>query len=264
MVARPEASYQGYLIGTSAAGAAVRGGASARCLHDLSPPSASIARPADLEWKCAPRARSNYTATSHLHKETKMSAMNATQTQQIVNGVNVDRLMETVGAVKASPELGMFHFRAQNRWIDGGHNRTVIRDFYGAGREDTSRDTPFVLEVDEPPVLLGENHGVNPVEYVLTALAGCLTTSLVYHAAARGIRIDEVESSLEGDLDLQGFLGISDEVRNGYQDVRVTFRIKADAPRETLEELCRVAQRRSPVFDIVSHPVPVTVRLADA
>jgi uncharacterized OsmC-like protein len=110
-------------------------------------------------------------------------------------------------------------------------------------------------------VLLGEDHGPNPVEYVLHALAGCLTTSLVYHAAAQGIRIDEVESTYEGDIDLHGFLGLSDEVRNGYQNIRVTFKIKADAPPEKLEELLLLAQKRSPVFDTVSNPVSVTVSL---
>jgi uncharacterized OsmC-like protein len=185
------------------------------------------------------------------------------QVQQTVNGVSVDQLMETIRLIQQTPGIAKFEFRAENRWIAGGHNRTTVSDFYGAGGEDTSRERPFVLDADEPPVLLGENHGANPVEYVLTALAGCLTTSLVYHAAARGIAIDKVESRLEGDLDLHGFLGLSDTVRNGFQNIRVTFRIEADAPRATLEELCRVAQQRSPVFDIVSHPVPVTVSLAN-
>jgi uncharacterized OsmC-like protein len=113
-------------------------------------------------------------------------------------------------------------------------------------------------------VLLGTDRGANPVEYVLTALAGCLTTSLVYHAAARGIAVEEVESHLEGDLDLRGFLGLSEEVRNGYENIRVTFKIKADATEEQLRELVQLAQNRSPVFDIISHPVPVSVELRKA
>lgn len=183
------------------------------------------------------------------------------QQANFVNGVNVDRLVETVEAVENTLSLAKFQFRAQNRWIRGGHNRTTVKDFYGAGQEDTSRKQAFVFDKDEPDVLLGEDKGANPVEYVLAALAGCLTTSLVYHAAAQGIRIDEVESRYEGDLDLRGFLGLDEKVRNGYQNLRVTFRVKGDAPQEKLEELVQLAQRRSPVFDIVSHPVPVSVQV---
>ena len=178
-----------------------------------------------------------------------------------LNGVNVEELFKTVDAVKKTAAIAKFRFRADNTWIEGGHNRTSIRNFYGAGVEDTSRKTPFILDADEPKVLLGTDRGANPVEYVLTALAGCLTTSLVYHAAARGITVEEVESHLEGDLDLRGFLGISEEVRNGYENIRVTFKIKADATEEQLRELVQLAQKRSPVFDIVSHPVPVSVEL---
>lgn len=178
-----------------------------------------------------------------------------------VNGVNVEELFKTVDAVKKTASIAKFRFRADNAWINGGHNRTSIRNFYGAGAEDTSRKTPFILDADEPKVLLGTDRGPNPVEYVLTALAGCLTSSLVYHAAACGIAIEEVESHLEGDLDLRGFLGISEDVRNGYENIRVTFKIKADATEEQLKELVQLAQKRSPVFDIVSHPVPVSVEL---
>jgi uncharacterized OsmC-like protein len=181
--------------------------------------------------------------------------------QKIINGVNVDQLSGTVDIIKEKPGIAKFNFRAQNKWLDGGLNRTTVKDFYGAGQEDTSRTKPFVYDADEPSVLLGEDRGANPVEYVLTALAGCLTTSLVFHAAAQGIKLDEVESKLEGDLDLRGFLGLSDKVRNGYENVRVTFKIKGDAPEEKLEELVKLAQKRSPVFDIVSHPVPVSVQL---
>lgn len=180
---------------------------------------------------------------------------------KIINGVKVDQLFETINAIGKNPDLAHFKFRASNKWINGGHNRTTIRDFYGACQEDTSRAQAFVLDNDEPAVLLGEDNGANPVEFVLHALAGCLTTSLVYHAAARGIRIEEVESKFEGDLDLRGFLGLSDQVRNGYENIRVTFRIKADAPEETLQELCELAQQRSPVFDTLTRPVPVSVKL---
>src|SRR5689334_3314551 len=158
--------------------------------------------------------------------------------QKMMNGVNLDQMFGTIAAIQETPGLAKFNFRATNRWINGGHNRTTIKDFYGAGREDTSRAQPFVMDNDEPAVLLGEDNGANPVEVVFHALAGCLTTSLVYHAAAQGIQIEEVESRFEGDLDLQGFLGLSDKVRNGYESIRVTLKIKGDAPPEKLEELC--------------------------
>jgi uncharacterized OsmC-like protein len=181
--------------------------------------------------------------------------------QKIINGVNVDQLVGTVKVIKEKPGIAKFKFRAVNGWIDGGHNRTTIKDFYGAGQEDTSRTRSHVFDADEPQVLLGEDHGANPVEFVLTALASCLTTSLVYHAAAQGIKLTQVESTLEGDLDLHGFLGLSDKVRNGYESVRVKFKVKGDAPEEKLEELVQLAQKRSPVFDIVTNPVPVSVEV---
>jgi len=175
----------------------------------------------------------------------------------VINGVDVDRLGATIQAVQQNTSLATFRFRAKNRWIDGGHNRSTIQSFYGAGKEDMVRTQPFVLDADEPPVLLGKDQGANPVEYVLHALAACLTTSLVYHAAARGIHIESVESTLEGDLDLQGFLGLSDEVRRGYKEIRVHFTIETDAPAEQLKELAKF----SPVHDIVSNPVPVSIQI---
>lgn len=176
------------------------------------------------------------------------------------NGVDVARLRETMGRIAERPELATFRFRTENRWVRGGHNRSEIRGFYGAGAEDETRREPFVLDNDEPDVLLGTDVGPNPVEYVLHALAGCLTTSLVYHAAARGIRVDEVRSSFEGDLDLRGFLGMPGATRNGYERIRVTLRAKGDATDEQIQELCRVAEARSPVYDIVTRGVPVEVR----
>jgi uncharacterized OsmC-like protein len=187
---------------------------------------------------------------------------NQQQKQQIVNGVNVSKLFETVGVIKEKPEIAKFNFKAKCKWINGGHNRTTINEFYGAC-QNFQRSQPFVFEKDEPPVLLGEDHGANPVEYVLAALDGCLTTSLIYHAAAQGIKIDEVETSFSGDLNLHGFLGLDENTRNGYEKIKVVFKIKADAPKEKLQELVQLAQKRSPVFDIVSHPTPVEVSLED-
>ena len=181
-------------------------------------------------------------------------------TEKIVNGVNVDNLFKTVVAVKGNPTIAKFNFRAKNKWINGGNNKTTINEFYGACQTH-SRSKPFEYVKDEPPVLLGNDQGANPVEYALAALAGCLTTSLIYHAAAQGVKIDEVESTLRGDLDLQGFLGMSENIRNGYAKIDVSFRIKADAPEEKLKELVELAQKRSPVFDMISNPTPVNVHL---
>jgi uncharacterized OsmC-like protein len=181
--------------------------------------------------------------------------------QQTVNGVNVDELFATVDAIKADGEIAKFNFRARNKWVNGGNNQTTVNDYYGAC-QNFSRSEPFVFQKDEPPILLGTDMGANPVEYALAALAGCLTTSLVYHAAAQGIKLDEVESTYEGDLDLHGFLGMDDSVRNGYENIRITFRVKGDAPEEKLRELVELAQKRSPVFDIVTNKVPVSVKYA--
>jgi uncharacterized OsmC-like protein len=175
----------------------------------------------------------------------------------VINGVDVDRLGATIQAIQQNKSLAAFQFRADNRWVDGGHNRSTIQSFYGAGQEDTIRTKPFVLDADEPTVLLGKDQGANPVEYVLHALAACITTSLVYHAAARGIHIESVESTLEGDLDLQGFLGISNQVRKGYKAIRASMTVKSNATPEQLKELATF----SPVYDIVSNPVPVSIEI---
>ena len=184
------------------------------------------------------------------------------QKEQIVNGVNVSKLFETVGVIKEKPEIAKFNFKAKGKWINGGHNTTTINELYGAC-QTFKRSQPFVFEKDEPPGPLGEDHGANPVEYVFAALDGCLITSLIYHAAAQGIKIDEVETSFSGDLNLHGFLGLDENIRNGYEKIKVTFKIKADASKEKLHELVQLAQKRSPVFDIVSHPTPVEVSLED-
>jgi uncharacterized OsmC-like protein len=182
----------------------------------------------------------------------------AMQTEKIVNGVNVTELFKTIDAVNENSEIADFNFHAKNTWVNGGVNRTVVNEYEGACQEFT-RDTPFVFQKDEPPVLLGTDTGANPVEYVLAALAGCLTTSLVYHAAAQGIRIDEVESTYSGNLDLRGFLGLDENVRNGYKDIKISFKVKGDAPEEKLRELVELAQKRSPVFDVVTNGVAVRV-----
>lgn len=182
------------------------------------------------------------------------------QATRTLNGVNVTQLVDTIDAIKDQPDLARFRFRAKNAWQEGGHSRTRIQGFYGAGQEDESRAEPFVLEGDEPPVLLGGNHGPNAVEAVLHAIASCLAVGFVYNAAAQGIEVRSLELDLEGELDLHGFLGLSTDVRPGYEGVRVTYRVDCDAPPEKVDELCAYVQRTSPVLDIVRNPVPVTVQ----
>jgi len=177
------------------------------------------------------------------------------QVQVQLNGVNLSQMERAVKALTEKPSLGQFQFRLVNRWINGAHNRSTVKGFYGAGQEDTIRTEPFVLEADEPLLLLGQDHGANPAEHVLHALAASLTTALVYHAAARGITIEAVESRLEGEIDIQGFLGLPDQVRKGYQNIRVDFKVKTDAPAAAIRELCQF----SPVYDIISNPVPVSI-----
>jgi uncharacterized OsmC-like protein len=187
--------------------------------------------------------------------------MMTTQTPTQINGVNVNQLVATVNAIKQNPDLARFQFRAHNEWIGGGHSRTSIQGFYGAGQEDTSRSHPIMIEGDEPPVLLGGNAGANAVEAVLHAMASCLAVGFIYNAAAQGINIESLSFDLEGDLDLRAFLGLSEEVRPGYEGIRLIYRVNSDAPREKLEELCEYVQKTSPVLDIVRNPVPVTVLL---
>jgi len=180
--------------------------------------------------------------------------------QVTVNGVAVDDLSQTVGAIKATPSIAKFNFRVRNQWLDAARNRSTVDDFYGAGQEQL-RTAPILLDADEPPVLLGTDSAANPVEYLLHALAACMTTSMVYHAAARGFHIDEIESSLEGDIDLNGFLELDKNVRNGFQGIRVAFKIKADVSDEQLQQIGQLAPGRSPVFDSLTNGVPVSVTI---
>jgi uncharacterized OsmC-like protein len=185
------------------------------------------------------------------------------RTATLINDVNVDQLVETINAIKDNPELARFQFRAHNEWLGGGRSRTSMKSFYGAGQEDTSRTQTFHLEGDEPPVLLGENAGPNAVEAVLHALASCLAVGVAYNAAAQGINIEKLSFHMEGDLDLHAFLGISDETRPGYENIRLTYRVKSDAPKEKIEELCRYVQKTSPVLDILRNSTPVEISLEE-
>jgi uncharacterized OsmC-like protein len=176
------------------------------------------------------------------------------------NGVSVSGLFETIAAVKDNRELAKFRFRANNRWIDGGHSRSTIQGFFGCGQENMGRAEPFIIDADEPPIMHGRDSGANPVEILLHALIACLTTTMIYHASARGIEIETVESSIEGDLDLRGFLDLSDEVRKGYQDIRIRMRVTSDADPDLLRELALF----SPVHDVVAKSVPVEVMVVTA
>lgn len=188
--------------------------------------------------------------------------METSTMQDRVNGVDRKRLFDTIEAVRQDPGLAAFEFRLKNEWVDGGLNVSTVSDFHGT-RQEIKHRTPFVLRNDEPEVLLSGDEGPNPVENLLHALAGCLTTAIVYHAAARGKKIDAVRTRFEGDLDLRGFLGLSEEVRNGYQAIRVVFEIDGDMSPEEKRELMAMGPRFSPVFDVVSNGVPVSCSLAE-
>lgn len=179
------------------------------------------------------------------------------QTINVINGINMDVLQETVGAIQQDPELGKSKFRARNKWISGNHNRTTITGFYGA-RQEQQHKQPFELHADEPALLAGQDQGANPVEHLLNALAACMTTGMVAHAAVRGIHIEELESELEGDIDLNGFLGLDESVPKGYTNIRVKFKVKADV--NNLERLKRLTEY-SPVYNTVLHGAKVDVQV---
>ncbi len=172
----------------------------------------------------------------------------------VQNGVNLTDLGKIIEAIQKDPEVGEFKFRAQNQWIEGGQNQTVLKNYYGACQERT-RSTPFVHAADEPPTLLGKDGAANPVEYLLSALASCLTTSLAYQAAMNGVEVESIKSEYEGDLDVKGFLKLDPKARNGYREIRVKFRVKSDASVKQLEEFAK----KSPVFDVVTNPTPVKI-----
>ncbi len=189
--------------------------------------------------------------------------MNTQDTITTVNGIDAEALGAMIENVREQPALAQCRFRANNTWISGAHNRTSVQGFYASGGEDQSREQPFILDSDEPPLLLGENRGANAVEIALTALAACMTGTLVYYGAAMGIELEEVSAELEGDLDQRGLFDIEETTRNGFQHVRVDYRIKSPEPRERILELLGVAQKFSPVYDIMTNPVPVSLSLID-
>jgi uncharacterized OsmC-like protein len=175
-----------------------------------------------------------------------------------LNGIDLPRLQETISLIQSQPAAAQFRFQFTNRWLDGPRTRSTVRSFFGAGHAH-QHATPIDLSTDEPTVLLGSDRNANPGEYLMHALVACVTSAIVYHAAARGIAIEAIESTIEGDVDLRGFLGLDASVRNGFQQIRMKLRIKADVAESQLQELCDLGPKFSPVFDSVTNGVPVHV-----
>ncbi len=182
----------------------------------------------------------------------------ATATRGPLNGVDTPTLFATIDAVRAQRELAKFRFRATNRWQTGTHSKSSVTSFYGAGG-DHEHAREFTIDADHPAVLVGADNGPLPVELVLVGLASCLTGGIGNIAAARGVKLESVESVIEGEMDLQGILGLSDEVRNGYEKIRIDFTVKGDAPESKLREIVMQSRARSAVFDIITNQVPVDI-----
>ena len=177
------------------------------------------------------------------------------------NGVNVEALLAAREALKSAPDAAKFTWRASCKWRNGTHSQTNIRGFHGLGEEQKHK-TEFSFEADHPEIFASEDNGVTPIEYVLVGLASCLTAGVAAVAQNRGIQLRSVEAKLEGSMDIQGILGIDSDVRNGYDDIKVTFHIDADASREDIEALVSQSQKRSAVFDALTNPTNVTVEVA--
>ncbi len=187
-----------------------------------------------------------------------MTTSNATmQQKELTNGVDVGQLMHVISAIEADPGFAKFQWRATNKWIDGAQSRSRIKEFFAGNAEDTTRKEAFTLGVDEPAIAAGRSSAPNSMEYLLHALATCLTGTLVYHAAVRGIEIEAVDSSYTGDMDVRGLFGLADDVRKGFSKVTVDMRVKSDATAEELTELALY----SPVYDVVSRSSPVEFTL---
>jgi len=180
--------------------------------------------------------------------------------KELVNGVDVSKLTQIIDDLTKNPDLAQFHFCAKNNWVNGGENQTTVNEFYGGGEKHV-RSRPFVFTKDEPPTLLGHDNGANPVEYALTALAGCVTTTLVYYASAMNIKINKVESTLEGDVDLRGLLNIDENVKAGYKSIDIKFKIDSDASPDVLAMLMDIAKKHSPVANTITNATPINLSL---
>ncbi len=192
-----------------------------------------------------------------MSKQTQLQPVPSASDSTTVNGVHLETLQGTVSAIARDPELGQCKFRARNTWLGGTRNCTHITGFYGA-RQEIAHKQSFELYADEPPILAGSDDGANPVEHLLNALAACVTTSMVAHAAVRGIHIEALESELEGDIDLRGFLGLDAEVPKGFTDIRLRFRVQADV--DDLEQLRQLAEY-SPVFNTLTQGANVAIEV---
>lgn len=176
------------------------------------------------------------------------------------NGVNVGALLEAREALREMPEAAQFKWRASCKWQKGTHSRTTIQNFFGLGQEQKHK-TEFHFEADHPEVFASEDLGATPVELVLAGLASCLTAGVAAVAQNRGIQLRSVEAELEGTMDIQGILGVDGDVRNGYNDIKVTFNIDADASQEDIEALVAQSQKRSAVYDVITNPTDVSVQV---
>ncbi|MGI9623549.1 MAG: OsmC family protein [Acidimicrobiales bacterium] len=174
------------------------------------------------------------------------------------NGVNVEAILGARDAIADAPPAGQFQWRARNTWVNGTHSKTTVEDFFGVGEEHTHVQE-FSFDADHPEVFASEDNGITPVEYVLVGLASCLTAGIASVAQNRGIQLNSVTATLEGDMDLAGILGIDPGVRNGYSNIKVSYDVDADATPEEVEALVAQSQKRSAVFDIVSNPVAIEV-----
>jgi len=189
---------------------------------------------------------------------TDMTAAEASGSMR--NGVDTATLFATLDAVRQAPEAARFQFRARNQWVSGTHNRTTIADYFGAG-EERAHETTFVFDADHPAVLVGQDRGPTPAEFLLHALAACLTAGLANIAAARKITLTEVRSTVTGDIDLNGILGLNPGVRNGYEKITVKVTIKGDAPAGKLREIVDQSRARSAVYDVITNGVPVAIEV---
>lgn len=184
-----------------------------------------------------------------------------TTAQVALNGVNVAAILEAREAMTAAPEAARFQWRTTCEWVSGTHSRMTVEDFYGAAAEQRHRKV-FTFDADHPELFASEDHGVTPVEFVLVALAGCLTAGIATVATNRGIELRSVSATIEGDMDLRGILGIDPQVRNGYHGIRVRFHVDADATRDQIEAIVTQSRKRSAVFDILANPTAIAVEVA--
>ena len=180
--------------------------------------------------------------------------------EQRVNGVSVGALFDAANSLSKTESLGRYQFRARNQWLDGGHTRTMVKDYFGAGAEQTSRTTPLVVESDIPTQFRGGDRAMDPLEHFLAAIGACITTTVVWHAAARGIHVNAIDTWLEGDIDLQGWFGMDRDRQAGYNEIRVSIQLDAEASEAALDQLVDLATRYSPLFETVTRGTRLDVR----